>query len=47
VNGSTEAGTQKLTWNGFNQHGYPVAAGVYLGRLEVGTRFAQRKFVKL
>jgi subtilisin family serine protease len=47
LTGSAELGDQKLTWNGLDRHGYSVPAGVYLGRLEVGGLFAQRKLVKL
>jgi hypothetical protein len=47
VNGSVEPGDQRLTWNGFDRHGYSVPAGVYLAQLEVGRHTAERKLVKL
>ena len=45
--GSLPAGEHRLTWNGRDVHGQPVAAGVYVYRLQVGDQTRTRKMVKL
>ena len=45
--GSLVAGEHQLTWDGGDAQGQPVAAGVYLYRLQVGDHTLIRKMVKL
>ena len=45
--GSLAAGEHQLTWDGRDAQGQPVAAGVYLYRLQVGDQTRTRKMVKL
>ena len=47
LRGQLSSGPQRLVWNGMTSTDRPAPAGVYLGRLEVGTRWAARKFVRL
>ena len=47
LRGQLSSGPQRLVWNGMTSADRPAPAGVYLGRLEVGTRWAARKFVRL
>ena len=47
LRGQRSTGPQRLVWNGLTSGGRAAPAGVYLGRLEVGTRWAARKFVRL
>lgn len=47
IPGQSVVGTQRLEWNGMTLKGRPAAAGIYLGRLEVGARSVVRKFVRL
>jgi subtilisin family serine protease len=47
VHGAAVPGEQQLVWNGLTSSGRPAAPGVYLGRLEVGTRWAVRKLVRM
>ncbi|MCY3668683.1 MAG: T9SS type A sorting domain-containing protein [Gemmatimonadetes bacterium] len=46
-NGPLAAGEHQLTWDGDDTQGQPVAAGVYLYRLQVGDQTRIRKMVKL
>ena len=46
-NGSLAAGEHRLAWDGRDELGQPVAAGVYLYRLQVGEQARLRKMVKL
>ncbi len=46
-NGPLAAGEHRLTWDGRDAQGQPVAAGVYLYRLQVGDHTRLRKMVKL
>ena len=45
--GPLPAGEHLLTWDGRDAHGQPVAAGVYVYRLQVGDQARTRKMVKL
>ena len=45
--GPLPAGEHRLTWDGRDAQGQPVAAGVYLYRLHVGDQMRTRKMVKL
>ena len=45
--GPLPAGEHLLTWDGRDAHGHPVAAGVYVYRLQVGDQTRTRKMVKL
>ena len=46
-NGSLAAGEHRLAWDGRDTQGQPVAAGVYLYRLQVGDQTRIRKMVKI
>ena len=46
-NGPLAAGEHRLAWDGRDGQGQPVAAGVYLYRLQVGDQTRIRKMVKL
>ena len=46
-NGPLVAGEHRLAWDGRDAQGQPVAAGVYLYRLQVGDQTRIRKMVKL
>ena len=46
-NGPLAAGVHRLTWDGRDAQGQPVAAGVYLVRLHQGDHTRLRKMVKL
>ena len=46
-NGPLAAGEHRLTWDGRDRQGQPVAAGVYLFRLQAGDQTRIRKMVKL
>ena len=46
-NGPLAAGEYRLVWDGRDEQGQPVAAGVYLVRLQVGEQTRIRKMVKL
>ena len=46
-NGALAAGEHRLGWDGRDEQGQPVAAGVYLYRLQVGEQTRIRKMVKL
>ena len=46
-NGPLAAGEHRLGWDGRNEQGQAVAAGVYLYRLQVGEQTRLRKMVKL
>ena len=46
-NGSLAAGKHRLAWDGQDAQGQPVAAGVYLYRLQVGDQTRIRKMVKI
>ena len=46
-NGALAAGEHRLGWDGRDELGQPVAAGVYLYRLQVGEQTRIRKMVKL
>jgi hypothetical protein len=41
------AGNQSVTWNGTDQHGQPVASGIYFYRVQAGTDSQIRKMVLL
>ena len=45
--GSLPAGEHELTWDGRDEQGHPVAAGVYVYRLQVDDQTRTRKMVKL
>ena len=45
--GSLAAGEHQLTWDGRDAQGQPVAAGVYVYRLQVGNQTRTRKMVKI
>ena len=45
--GSLPAGEHRLTWDGRDAQGQPVAAGVYVYRLQVDEQTRTRKMVKL
>ena len=45
--GALAAGEHELTWDGRDAQGHPVAAGVYVYRLQVGEQSSTRKMVKL
>ncbi len=45
--GSLAAGEHRLAWDGRDTQGQPVAAGVYLYRLQVGDQTRIRKMVKI
>ena len=45
--GSLAAGEHRLAWDGQDAQGQPVAAGVYLYRLQVGDQTRIRKMVKI
>ena len=46
-NGPLAAGEHRLTWDGRDAQGQPVAAGVYLYRVQVGDHTRIRKMVKI
>ena len=46
-NGPLAAGEHRLAWDGQDAQGQPVAAGVYLYRLQVGDQTRIRKMVKI
>ena len=46
-NGPLAAGVHRLTWDGRDAQGQPVAAGVYLVRLHQGDHTRLRKMIKL
>ena len=46
-NGPLAAGEHRLTWDGRNEQGQSVAAGVYMYRLQMGDQMRIRKMVKL
>ncbi len=46
-NGSLAAGDHRLAWDGQDAQGQPVAAGVYLYRLQMGDQTRIRKMVKI
>ncbi len=43
VDGLREAGTHAVRWDGRDDHGHPVASGVYIYRLRAGDRVQARK----
>ena len=45
--GPLAAGEHRLAWDGRDGQGQPVAAGVYLYRVQVGEQTRFRKMVKL
>jgi len=47
IEGRHSPGQQRLVWNGLAADGRPAPPGVYLGRLEIGARYAVRKFVRM
>jgi len=47
LHGRSAVGRQQVVWNGLTSGGRTAAAGIYLGRLEMGSRWAARKFVRL
>jgi immune inhibitor A len=47
LDGAVAPGTQRLTWNGENEHGQPVASGVYFARFESKSDQVTRKMVLL
>jgi hypothetical protein len=47
LEGQAVVGHHRLMWNGLASDGRPAAPGVYLGRLEVGSRRAVRRFVRV
>jgi hypothetical protein len=47
IDGSTEAGSCSLTWNGTTESGEPACSGVYFYRLESGNTTFTRKMILL
>jgi subtilisin family serine protease len=47
IPGSPEPGQQRVSWSGLSEMGYPAPAGLYLARLQVGSRSAITKFVRI
>jgi hypothetical protein len=47
IPGSPEPGQQRVTWSGLSDLGFPAPAGLYLARLQVGSRSAVTKFVRI
>lgn len=47
IPGSMETGPQHVSWNGLSEHGYAAPAGLYVARLDVGSRSAVTKFVRI
>ena len=45
--GPLSAGEHRLTWDGRDAQGQPVAAGVYVYRLQVEEQTRTRKMVKI
>jgi len=45
--GELGAGVHEVTWDGTDDQGNPVAAGIYLGRLEADQRSMARKIIRL
>jgi len=45
--GPLAAGEHRLTWNGRDGQGQPVASGAYLYQVRVGEQLRTRKMVKL
>jgi hypothetical protein len=45
VQGRLAAGYHQVTWNGTDEHGRPVASGLYLYRLDTGSRQQIRKMI--
>jgi len=45
--GAAQTGEYDLTWDGMNEHGDPVASGVYFVRVRVGQETLERKIVLL
>jgi hypothetical protein len=43
LDGSLPAGARLVDWDGFDGRGWPLAAGVYFVRVEVGGRSAAGK----
>ncbi len=47
LEGSMNPGAHQVRWDGLNQQGAPVASGIYLYRLQVGSQQLQKKMVLL
>jgi hypothetical protein len=47
VEAHARLGRQQLVWNGLGADHKPTPPGIYLARLELGTRIAVRKFVRM
>ena len=45
--GPLAAGEHRLTWDGRDAQGQPVATGVYVYRVQVGEQTRTRKMVKI
>ncbi|MCI0690945.1 T9SS type A sorting domain-containing protein [candidate division KSB1 bacterium] len=45
INGERQAGTQKVSWNGYDRQGLPVRTGIYFYRLQTAGQTINRKLV--
>jgi hypothetical protein len=45
INGERQAGTQKISWNGYDHRGLPVRTGIYFYRLQTASQTINRKLV--
>jgi hypothetical protein len=45
VNAEHQAGTQKVSWNGYDREGLPVRSGIYFYRLQTAGQTINRKLV--
>jgi hypothetical protein len=45
INGERQAGTQKISWNGYDRRGLPVRTGIYFYRLQTASQTINRKLV--
>lgn len=45
VEGTRPAGSYQISWNGCNDHGQPVQAGVYVARLQAGSTILSKRIV--
>lgn len=45
VNAERQAGTQKISWNGYDRRGVPVRTGIYFYRLQTASQTINRKLI--
>ncbi len=45
INGERQAGTQKISWNGYDRQGLPVRTGIYFYRLQTASETINRKLI--